>query len=191
MNKVILTPTQQKVFDAYLYKQLVVVSAGRRWGKTTLLEYIVRDGVARGWNVGYLLANVQLRSAAEHRLLNDRRFCFSYNAWGKLVCDTTGATVSFDTTEDRGFDLLVMDEYAIRYSFVLNPMRSNRVVIASTPSGPNLGEFREAFRYADRTDSAFVFSTLDNPNIPRNELKELYSMYNFDGFMTEVMGRVE
>lgn len=185
-KQVVLTPTQQRVYDTYCNARLTVVSSGRQWGKTTLLRQIAVEALMNGSHVGLVMHNYNLLGATE-RWFSDNTGCLFYEhraAVGDGILDLKPLAYS-------PFDVLLVDEYALGSENYLRSLSAPCKLFVSTPSGPNKAHFENEYKTADEYGTAYTFSMLDAPHIPHGDVKALYGYLSFDAFMTEVMGRVD
>lgn len=179
---------QQKIIESFDENREVLVRAGRRFGKTQTcsylaLRYILQEN-KRVWVVApnYSLSEIIFDTVAGwigQILTPQKSYWITKNPTPSIKV-ATGSILEVKSAENatsllgRSTDLVIMDEAARlpqylweRYIYPTTHERKGKIVYISTPSGKNWFYDKEV----ELGDSAFHFTSMDNPFLEKEELE--------------------
>jgi PBSX family phage terminase large subunit len=181
-----------------------VLCCGRRWGKTTLAgeEMKARAAVPNSSIVYIAPTYQQARDILWSQLKRELQNAGKINESRLEIDLVNGSKISLrgweavETLRGQNFDLIVIDEIAMRRSFneqwqeVIRPTLTDtegEALFISTPKGFN--HFYELFNKEgqDRDYKSFHFTSYDNPHIPSEEIDKAKEEVTDDRFHQEYM----
>ena len=180
-----LSTAQQTI--AQCEKRMIVVCAGRRFGKTFLSRHLLaRAARLPNQNVVYLAPSYRMAKGILWKPLKEKLQSIN---WVKKINETelsitlvNGSVISlkgaenFDSLRGLGISYLVLDEVASMSPEVWGTIRptlsdtGGRALFIGTPMGMN--HFKDLFDMSLTNDqwASFSFTTLDGGNVPEEEV---------------------
>lgn len=207
-----LHPSQQKILDES--KRFNVLCMGRRWGKSTLGQFLVSKNL--GSPIGWFAPTYKLLDEAFRQIIRSYQpVIIGRNASSKRIQLVTGGSIDFWSLDNpdtvargRAYRLVVVDEAAMAPYLEDAWQQSIRPTLTdlqgsawflSTPKGLNF--FHELW-HRSHTDDAWAswqLPTLDNPHISPEEIEAarlelpdiVFSQEYLAQFVTMEGGRVK
>lgn len=204
--------TQQIAYDAF-YKpniRYLVLSNGRRWGKSQLLQIFgLKTLIKNGGKVGLLTPKYSHLSTFfreyEEKL---REYSSRISQQDKIIILQNGASIEFfsgesaDNIRSRSFDLFLLDEFAYLkdqrniWEKIIRPTLSDRRGKAVFASSPNGGDFFYELFQRGQKDSvtyhpsyvSYNFPTITNPFIDKSEIEEAKQTLTERAYRQEYLG---
>lgn len=195
---------QSEVFRLIRNNRRVVLRAGRRWGKTRLLEYVAAVYALEGKKVGWFGPDYRRNEPTYRRLLGILFPLVTHkNASTLSLTLSTGGVFEVWSTSDedagrsKSYDLVVLDEATI-YVRELTPLwkqaimptlidRGGSAVMAGTPKGtqPDQMFYRACHEHLEPDDPTvrkegwieYHAPTRQNPFLDADEVAGLQSQY--------------
>lgn len=204
--------TQQIAYEAF-YKpniRYLILSNGRRWGKSQLLQIFgLKTLIKDGGKVGLLTPKYSHLSTFfreyEEKL---REYSTRISQQDKIIILQNGASIEFfsgesaDNIRSRSFDLFLLDEFAYLkdqknvWEKIIRPTLSDRRGKAVFASSPNGGDFFYELFMKGQKDSvtyhksyvSYNFPTITNPYIDTSEIEEARDTLTERSFRQEYLG---
>lgn len=185
-------PKQQFLLDNR--KRFNVLKCGRRWGKTELCQELILEAFERGFYVGYFSPTYKdLTEVWKTTLDNFHNVIASKNEQVKQIIFINGAKVDFwsidnpDSGRGRKYHRIMIDECEKALKFqeaweqsiapTLTDFGGDAYFLSTPQFGPTF--FKELCKYAESKPdrwATFIYSTYDNPHIPKDEIETMRSI---------------
>lgn len=198
-------PAQQEVLDSFKIKRDIVLSSGRRWGKSVLCAYFVlRTALADNQEIAIVSAsyslterifdylNVWVRQAFPSATISQKPFPqIIFPSWNSKIIGLS--TEAPEGILGRGLDLCVIDEASRvpkkvfeQYIYPTLTSKQGKLVLISTPLGKENYFFQKFQEIKQSPDGAvFTFPTSTNPHFSKEEWKRTKAKLPKDIFSQE------